>query len=1061
MTPRADQTAGTDQVWSAVRTPYAAVVFDMDGVVTDTADLHAEAWKRLFDSVLRDPRLPPDADRTQFNPGDDYRSYVDGRSREDGVRAFLASRRVQLPEGAETGGSDAWSVIGLAKRKNELFLELLAERGARVFPGTEGLLHRLRDAGVPIGLVTASRNAASLLAGAGIADLFDVVVDGSSARSLGLPGKPDPAMFVEAAHRLGVPPARAVVVEDSVAGVEAGRRGGFGLVAGIARHENRSALEAAGAHVVVEDVSQLDLGARRTDPWVLVYQGFDPAHEGHREALTTLANGYLGTRGAAPESRADGVHYPGSYLAGVYNRLPNTVRGQPVEDEQIVNIPNWLPVDLRIGDDGEWWSADGFLTHDERTELHLRRGLLVRRVRLTDQQGRSLHVVQRRLLSMTRPHIAALTTTLVAEEWEGSVTLRSGIDACVRNSNVAEFHELANQHLTQVQGSPVGADCVLVEAETTSSRIRIATAARTLVHDGMSGQAQYVEPVPGLHAHELTIEVPNGRPVTIEKTVAITTSRDAAIASPRDGALAELARAPKQFDDLLSEHEMAWAKLWDRFVIHVGGLGAADSLVLNLHLFHLMQTFTMHTVGLDAGVPARGLHGEGYRGHVFWDELFVLPLFTTQAPTVARALLEYRWRRLPAAREAASAMGLRGAVFPWQSGSDGREETPAQLYNPRSGRWMADNSSRQRHVGLAVAYNAWQYYAASADLVWLAERGGELIIEVARAFAALSSYDEVADRFHLEGLMGPDEYHDGYPDTPGSGLRDNAYTNVMAAWVWARALETLDVLRGQSCDELMSALQVSPEEPGHWEHLSRRISVPFHDDILSQFDGYGDLAELDWERYRSVYGNIGRLDLILAAEGDSTNRYKLAKQADVLMLVYLLGADALLEQLATLGYAVTESALARTVDYYLARTAHGSTLSRVVHTAVLASFDLDRAKSLFAEAMVADLDDTQGGTTREGVHLGAMGGTLELVRRTFAGVRIARHELGMTPGLPPDLSEVSFRIHYQGHHVDVNVQHDGVRVQAHDCETPRSLFLNVGGATLSLPPGEAATFPAA
>jgi trehalose/maltose hydrolase-like predicted phosphorylase len=228
-------------------------------------------------------------------------------------------------------------------------------------------------------------------------------------------------------------------------------------------------------------------------------------------------------------------------------------------------------------------------------------------------------------------------------------------------------------------------------------------------------------------------------------------------------------------------------------------------------------------------------------------------------------------------------------VFPWQSGSDGREETPDQLFNARSHRWMPDHSARQRHVGLAVAYNAWEYCAATADLTWLAERGGELIIEVARAFASLARYDAGTDRFHIDGVMGPDEYHDGYPATPGSGLRDNAYTNVMTAWVCGRALEVLHVLRGEACDELVSALQVAPEEPARWEHLQHRLAVPFHDGIVSQFDSYDDLEELDWKRYRSDYGNIGRLDLILEAEGDSTNRYKLAKQADVLMLVYLLG----------------------------------------------------------------------------------------------------------------------------------------------------------------------------
>ena len=1042
---------------AGIRPPFAAVIFDLDGVVTNTAVLHAEAWKRLFDGVLRDPRISPPGAQRPFDPVKDYRRHLDGRSRVDGVRAFLASRHVTLPEGTGTDDPSDLSVSGLAARKDKVFHELLSEQGVRVFPGTEALLRRLRDGGVPTGLVTASRNAGALLAAAGIGGWFDVVVDGTTAQQLHLTGKPDPMMFCEAATRLGVEPVNATVVEDAVAGIQAARRGGFGLVVGIARHDNRAELEQAGADLVVEDVSQLDLGVLRGDAWMLSFQGFDPAHEGHREALTTLANGYLGTRGATPESAADGVHYPGTYLAGVYSRLTNIVEGARSEDEQIVNVPNWLFLDLRVAD-GEWWSAGGLSCENERTDLDLRRGVLVRRLRLVDEAGRGLRVVQRRLVSMARAHVAALATSIQAEGWEGKVTVRSGIDASVTNHGVPEFEALARQHLRHVRAEQVDATQLLVEAETTSSRIGIASAIRTTIDGNAALRPRQVQPAPGCHALEMTLEVSEGARVVIEKTAAFVTSKDPAIASPKLGAVAEIRRAPRRFDELLSEHETAWQRLWERYAIEVKGLEVQDALVLNLHLFHLMQTFTRHTTQLDAGVPARGLHGEGYRGHVFWDELFVLPMLATQEPAAARAVLEYRWRRLPAAREAARDLGSDGALFPWQSGSDGREETPSCFYNPRSKRWVTDSSWRQRHVGLAVAYNAWHFYATTADLTWLAERGAELIIEVTRLFASIARHDANTGRFHIEEVMGPDEYHDGSPDAPGTGLRDNAYTNVMVAWVCGRALEVLRLLRGQACDELASALNVTPDEPTRWVELQQGLAVPFHEGVISQFDGYQDLLELDWPRYRTAYGNIGRLDLILEAEGDTTNRYKLSKQADVLMLVYLLGVEDLLATLATLGYRITRDDVVRTVNYYLARTAHGSTLSRVVHASVLAQIDPGRAWTLFREALVADLDDTQGGTTREGVHLGAMAGTIDMVRKAFAGLRMDEREMTFEPRLPAGVKGVRFRVHYQGHHVAVNVEPDGIRLHGHDCKTPRPLWVKVAGASAVLEPGATRSF---
>ncbi|QXF84246.1 beta-phosphoglucomutase family hydrolase (plasmid) [Rhodococcus pyridinivorans] len=1033
--------------------PYAAVLFDMDGVLVDTADLHARAWKETFDETLRDPRVG--AAQTPFDAAVEYRRYVDGRPRSDGVATFLAARGISLPPGAPDDPEDAWTVHAIGNRKNSRYHTLLAEQGVPVFPGTLALLQRLRLGGVATAVVTSSGNATTVLSAAALDTMFDVVVDGTVAAERDLPGKPDPAVFLHAARLLGVPPSRAVVVEDAGSGIEAARRGGFALVVGIDRGGNRRLLEAAGADLVLGDVSELDLGAVRTDPWQLIYRGFDPAHEGHREVLTALGNGYMGVRGAAPERRADGTHYPGTYLAGVYNRLTSSVHGRRVEDEHLVNTADWLWLDVRI-ETGPWWSEGGLIVEDERRVLDLRRALLIREVRLRDGQGRRLQVRQRRVVSMQRFHLAALETTLTPLGWSGTLTVRSGIDPTVTNSNVADYAALAHRHLTATTIRHVQPDVLLVQTYTSQSRIRIATAVRTRVRAG-DVRGRDTDTTAGIPAHQFRLEVHHDHPVVVDKIAAIATSKDAAIASPGSSVLGELDRVPGGVTELLPGHEAAWRRLWDRFRVQLD-TDRELQLVLNLHLFHLMQTVSPHSEGLDTGVPARGLNGEGYRGHVFWDELFVLPVITTHLPAVTRSLLEYRWRRLDTARDAAARAGLAGALFPWQSGSDGREETPTQLYNPRSERWMPDNSRRQRHVGLAVAYNAWQYYQSTGDRVWLTDRGGELLIEVARLFTSLAEHDPEEDRFHLSGVMGPDEYHDGYPEAPGLGVRDNAYTNVMAAWVCHHAAATVAELAGTDGDELLDRLGVDPEEMTRWRHLSRRIAVPFHDGLISQFDGYDRLSEFDWPRYRRTYGNIGRLDLILESEADTTNRYKLAKQADVLMLLYLLGPTELLSILARLGYDVTAEQLTRTVDYYLARTAHGSTLSRVVHASVLARIDPARAWGVFREALIADLDDTQGGTTREGIHLGAMAGTVDIVTRSFAGVRFESDRLVLTPQMPPEIRQLQFRLHYRGHRIDVRLDESTLYLTAHRC-TATAVTVDVDGAHRTLGGGQTLQFP--
>jgi trehalose/maltose hydrolase-like predicted phosphorylase len=902
-------------------------------------------------------------------------------------------------------------------------------------------------------LVTASRNAAVVLAAAGLRDTFGAVVDGVTAAELKLPGKPQPALFLEAARRLGVLPARAAVIEDSVAGVEAGHLGGFGLVVGVDRTGQREALEAAGAAVVLEDLSEFDIGLVLADPRLLVYEGFDPAHEGHREALTTLGNGHLATRGAAPERAADALHYPGTYLAGVYNRLASVNQGQRTEEEQMVNVPNWLPLDLCL-EGGRWWSQGGLTFSRERRELDLRRAVLRRRVLLTDDGGRQLEVMQRRLVSMAHPQLAALETVLISRGWSGPVTVRSGIDADVANVNVPEYAHLASRHLVSLTATHAKDGVQCVEVATSQSHIRIAAALRTST--GVPVRAAGWEMWHGQLYRRIEADLVDGVPLVIVKTAAVVTSRDRAVSSPRSGALAVLAGTGGSFEAILAGHEAAWQRLWRFFAI---GLDAdpQTQLILNLHVFHLLQTITGHTADLDAGVPARGLHGEGYRGHIFWDELFVLPLVTSRLPDVAKALLDYRWRRLDMARRAARDAGLAGALFPWQSGSDGREETPRQLFNPRSGRWLPDHSRLQRHVGLAVAFNAWQYFEATGDRGWLLHHGAELVVEVARLFAAMADYDAAADRFHLRAVMGPDEYHDGYPERPGEGLDDNAYTNMMAGWVCHRAAGLPETIPGQDGADLRERLRISAAELGQWEHMGQRMFIPFHEGIISQFDGYAELLELDWGRYRRTYGNIERLDLILEAEGDSTNRYRLAKQADVLMLLYLFGEAELIGLLGRMGYAVDSTQLARTVDYYLARTAHGSTLSRVVHASVLAGMDPDRAWHTFREALDADLDDTQGGTTRTGIHLGAMAGTVDVVQRTFAGLRFTREGLVFSPRLPAGLRSVSFRIRYRDQLLDIGLDHERLWLSVAPGDAP-PVHVRVGPASTWLAGGEMREF---
>jgi beta-phosphoglucomutase family hydrolase len=247
------------------RSRFDAVVFDLDGVVTQTSAVHAAAWKRLFDAFLAERReragTPDDPALRPFDLDADYARYVDGKPRYDGVRDFLASRGIELPMGEPSDPPGAETVCGLGNRKNDLFNAEVREHGVKTYPSTVELIHHLHDAGIKVGLMSSSKNTAMVLDVTGLTDLFEVRVDGVVAAEVGLPGKPDPAMYLETARRLGVDAARSVVVEDALSGVEAGRRGGFGLVIGVDRLGQAAALAEAGADVVVDDLAEVSVTA--------------------------------------------------------------------------------------------------------------------------------------------------------------------------------------------------------------------------------------------------------------------------------------------------------------------------------------------------------------------------------------------------------------------------------------------------------------------------------------------------------------------------------------------------------------------------------------------------------------------------------------------------------------------------------------------------------------------------------------------------------------------------------------------------------------------------------
>jgi trehalose/maltose hydrolase-like predicted phosphorylase len=794
--------------------------------------------------------------------------------------------------------------------------------------------------------------------------------------------------------------------------------------------------------------------------WTLAYDSFEPEEEGLREALTSTGNGYFCTRGALAWSEADGVSYPGTYTHGGFNRETTIMAGVPVLNEDLVNLPNWLLLELRIEGE-EALGRENVEVLSYRHEYDARYALLKRSLRIRDRAGRETTLETRRFVSMADMHQAGMHWTIKPENWSGQVELITALDGRVTNRGVARYRQLEGRHLDPVSPRTFGPEIIALEARTRQSRIYIAEAARTRIYRGDEQLAancslyQMQDYIHQVHSFEMREK----EPVRVEKMVAFYTSRDAAINEPLVNAGKAVGRYPA-FDEAFERHARAWDELWEICDVHVPQDDRVQ-LLLRLHISHILQVCSPHTADLDAGVPARGLNGEAYRGHIFWDELYIYPFLNFRLPEITRELLMYRYRRMDEARAAAKEAGYKGAMFPWQSGSDGQEETQQVHLNPKSGKWEPDLSHNQRHVSADIFYNIWRYYEATGDFEFLLGYGAEMMLEIARFWSSIAHFNPDRGRYEIHGVMGPDEFHEKYPGSEEEGLKNNAYTNVMVAWLSETVLEVLNLLPERRREALRARIGLTDAEVELWEDMSHKMFVPFHGEgIISQFEGYEDLEELDWEAYRAKYGNIQRLDRILRAEGDDPDRYKLAKQADTVLLFFLFPHRELKRLFERLGYEYAPDMVRKNIDYYDHRTSHGSTLSFIAHAGILAGLDPESSWERYMVALESDVGDVQGGTTQEGIHMGVMAGTLDLIQRGFLGTVIRDGVLHFDPKPVGNLDGLSFPMRFRGTPLEIRLEGGKLTIATQTDGFNQSIQVGVGDTVREIKAGEQYTFGA-
>ena len=713
--------------------------------------------------------------------------------------------------------------------------------------------------------------------------------------------------------------------------------------------------------------------------WIVTETDFDPARLHHRETVFTLGNGYLGTRGTFEEG------YPGAWPATFIHGLYDDV---PIAHTELVNCPNWLP--LLVMTAGERFRLDQGRVLRYRRQLDLRRGVLRRQVRWRSSSGHTVDLHFERFASLADPHALALRCRITPLDFAGCIQIQSGLNSYSDNQGVMHWEWLD-------QGG--AGDSVWLHVRTRHSAIELGMAARLTV-DGAGDIQMKAVGCQGYPAVEMTCQAQRGQTITLEKTATVFTSRETE--APAQAAQEKLVGLP-DYATLLAAHETAWDGVWQASDVLIEGDDVAQRAV-RYNLFQTLIAAPRHDDRVS--IPAKTLSGFGYRGHIFWDtDIFIVPFLTFTQPDLARNLLTYRYHTLPGARRKAGEAGYEGAMFAWESADTGDEVTPRWVPSPHGADlvriWCGDI---ELHITADVAYAIWNYWRATGDDDWMSKYGAEIILDTAVFWGSRAEENAARGCYEIRNVIGPDEYHEH--------VDNNAFTNRMVQWHLETGLEVLAWLRRRDPDRaaaLERKLDLNPERLRRWADVIGRMLV-LHDPesgLIEQFEGFFELEDVNLADYEP---RTRSMQTILGLE--RTNRSQVLKQADVLMLLYLL-CDR-----------YDRRTLQANWDYYDPRTdyAHGSSLGPAIH-AILAC-ELDRPEEgyeHFMRAALVDLEDLRG-NTRDGIHAASAGGLWQAVVFGFGGVRLTDDGPVAAPRLPACWTRLKFRLQHKGRWYDFDLK---------------------------------------
>ena len=752
-------------------------------------------------------------------------------------------------------------------------------------------------------------------------------------------------------------------------------------------------------HMFLEDVNNLI----SDDKWLIFQNEYNTEVNPRYETLFTLTNGYMGVRGTFEEG-SEGER-SGNFIAGIFDKSDAQVR-------EIVNAQNWLRIKLYV--EGEELSLDKCQLIEFKRILDMKKGILFRSMLIKDSKDRITRIEGYRFISRSDLHRSAIKLFVTPVNYSGVVGIESIIDGTVLNSADSPKHRV--KHLKVADNSSLNKSGVYLETATIDDDIRIATgSAVRLYHYEDKEKNNIAKFKRFLPLGEMSIEYfefdgTENKTVVIDKFIITYTSRDVKKGLLKSTVEKELfAFAGEGIDKELQRHIEVYEELWSVADINIEGDEEADK-ALRFNIFHLMSSVNENDPMVS--IAAKALHGEGYKGHVFWDtEIFMLPFFIYVYPQAARTLLMYRYNMLDAARKNATLNGYKGAQYPWESADTGEEETPKWGFDYKGNPVRIWTGDLEHHITADIAFAVWEFFRATEDIEFMLNYGAEVIFETARFWVSRCEYVKELDRYEINNVIGPDEFHEH--------VDNNAYTNYLAKWNIKKGLELINMLKEKYPEHyyaISNKICLTNEEIEKCKKVEEKIYIPYDKDkkLIEQFEGYFDKKDYVIDKFDENNMPIWPEGVDITRLGDT----QLIKQADVVMLMLLLGEE-FDEETKRINY-----------EYYEKRTMHKSSLGPSMYAIMgLKVGDHKNAYQSFMRSANVDLVDNQG-NTKEGLHAASAGGTWQVAVFGFGGMEIDKEgALNINSWLPEKWDKLSYKVFWKGNLIEVIVTKQEVTVK--------------------------------